>query len=60
MFDAKSSASAAKSVMAILPLRLLGLLLLTLAIAIPGCQAVFVADRAGSPEPFKPGFVRDR
>jgi len=27
--------------MSVLPLRLLGLLLLTLAIVIPGCQAVF-------------------
>jgi len=35
--------------MAVLPLRLLGLLLLTLAIVIPGCQAVFPLDRAGTP-----------
>jgi hypothetical protein len=41
--------------MAVLPLRLLGLLLLTLAIVIPGCQAVFPLDRA-SAVPFDPGF----
>jgi len=34
--------------MSVLPLRLLGLLLLTLAIGIPGCQAVFPPD-TGSP-----------
>jgi len=46
--------------MAIVPLRLLGLLLLTLAIGIPSCQAVFPLDGANAPAPFKPGFVRDR
>jgi len=35
-----------------LPLRLLGLLLLTLAIVIPGCQALFRSAGA----PFHPGF----
>jgi hypothetical protein len=41
--------------MSVLPLRLLGLLLLTLAIAIPGCQAVFPLGQA-SALPFDPGF----
>jgi hypothetical protein len=45
--------------MATLPLRLLGLGLLTLAILIPSCQAVFPRDGAGAPQPFKPGFVHD-
>jgi hypothetical protein len=35
--------------MSVLPLRLLGLLLLTLAIVIPGCQAVFPLSEAGAP-----------
>jgi hypothetical protein len=43
--------------MARLPLRLLGLLLLTLAITIPSCQAVF--SDTEPPQPFEPGFVRD-
>ncbi|HXH26012.1 MAG TPA: hypothetical protein VNI78_12220 [Vicinamibacterales bacterium] len=43
--------------MARLPLRLLGLLLLTLAITIPSCQAVF--SGAVAPQPFEPGFTRD-
>jgi hypothetical protein len=37
-----------------LSLRLLGLLLLTLAIGIPGCQALF--RPAGVSAPFHPGF----
>jgi hypothetical protein len=45
--------------MAVLPLRLLGLFLLTLAIAIPSCQAVFPRDSADAPRPFPPNFVRD-
>jgi hypothetical protein len=45
--------------MATLPLRLLGLCLLTLAILIPSCQALFPRDGGGAPQPFKPGFVRD-
>jgi hypothetical protein len=36
-----------------LPLRLLGLLLLTLAIVIPGCQVLF---RSAGEAPFHPGF----
>jgi hypothetical protein len=39
-------------VLAKLPLRLLGLILLTLAIVIPGCQALFRFTGA----PFHPGF----
>jgi hypothetical protein len=35
--------------MSVLPLRLLGLLLLTLAIVIPGCQAVFPLVGIGTP-----------
>jgi hypothetical protein len=35
--------------MSVLPLRLLGLLLLTLAIVIPGCQAVFPLNGATAP-----------
>jgi hypothetical protein len=46
--------------MTIVPLRLLGLLLLTLTIGIPSCQAVFPLGRADAPESFKPGFVGDR
>ena len=42
-----------------LPLRLLGLGLLTLAILIPSCQAVFPRDGAGAPRPFTPGFLQD-
>lgn len=41
--------------MAVLPLRLLGLLLLTLAIVIPSCQAVFI-DREPV-ESWTPGFL---
>jgi hypothetical protein len=37
--------------------RLLGLLLLTLAVAIPSCQAVFPRDQGGS-LPFEPGFLQ--
>jgi hypothetical protein len=37
--------------------RLLGLLLLTLAIGIPSCQAVFPPETANAPQPFNPGFV---
>jgi hypothetical protein len=39
-------------------MRLFGLLLLTLAILTPSCQAVFPPDTAGQ-QPFRPGFVRD-
>jgi hypothetical protein len=46
--------------MAIVPLRVLGLLLLTLAIGIPSCQAVFPLDGTNAPAPFKPGFLGDR
>ena len=35
--------------MAIVPLRLLGLLLLTLAITVPSCQAVFAHASTGEP-----------
>jgi len=45
--------------MAVLPLRLLGLFLLTLAIAVPSCQALFSRDAADAPRPFTPEFVRD-
>jgi hypothetical protein len=45
--------------MATVPLRLLGLGLLTLAILIPSCQAVFPRDGGGAPRPFTPGFVHD-
>ncbi|HEY6360485.1 MAG TPA: hypothetical protein VIX63_05245 [Vicinamibacterales bacterium] len=45
--------------MGTLPLRFFGLCLLTLAILIPSCQAVFPRDAADAPRPFKPGFVRD-
>jgi hypothetical protein len=38
--------------------RLLGLMLLALAIVIPSCQAVFTGDRA-APLPFRPGFVEE-
>lgn len=44
--------------MARLPVRLFGLLLLTLAIVIPSCQAVFPID-ANTSEPFQPEFVQD-
>lgn len=37
--------------------RLFGLFLLTLAIAIPSCQAVFPLDGPNAPRPFEPGFV---
>ena len=37
-----------------LPLRLLGLLLLTLGIAVPGCQALFRPAHGAAP--FHPGF----
>jgi hypothetical protein len=45
--------------MAILPVRLFGLLLLTLAIVIPSCQAVFPLDAADATERFIPEFVQD-
>jgi hypothetical protein len=45
--------------MAILPVRLFGLFLLTLAITIPSCQALFPLNTADAPQPFKPAFVRD-
>jgi hypothetical protein len=44
---------------ATLPLRVLGLGLLTLAILIPSCQALFPRDGTGAPRPFTPGFVRE-
>jgi hypothetical protein len=44
--------------MAKFPLRLLGILLLTLAIGVPSCQALFEGD-AGTPRPFQPGFLSD-
>jgi hypothetical protein len=47
------------TLMAIFPLRFFGLCLLTLAIVIPGCQALFPRDGADAPRPFKPEFVRD-
>jgi hypothetical protein len=40
------------------PLRLLGLLLLTLTITVPGCQALFRPDDA--PAPFRPGFEQQQ
>ena len=40
-----------------LPLRLLGALLLTLAIGIPSCQAVFPVNAPG-PAPFMPSFLQ--
>jgi hypothetical protein len=46
-------------VMATLPVRLFGLFLLTLAITIPSCQALFPLNTADAPQPFKPAFVRD-
>ena len=45
--------------MAKLPWRLLGLLLLVLAIGIPSCQALFPRTVADGPRQFQPGFVRD-
>jgi hypothetical protein len=45
--------------MAVLLLRLLGLLLLTLAITIPSWQALFPPNPGDAPQPFRPGFVRD-
>jgi len=44
--------------MAIIPVRLLGLLLLTLAITIPGCQALFPLDSPSATKPFTPGFLQ--
>jgi hypothetical protein len=44
--------------MARLALRLFGLCLLTLAIVIPSCQAVFPTG-TDALRPFQPGFVRD-
>jgi hypothetical protein len=41
-----------------LPLRILGLLLLSVAIVIPSCQAVFPTGTVDT-APFRPGFVRD-
>jgi hypothetical protein len=43
--------------MAILVKRLLGLGLLTLAIAIPSCQALFPRNAADVPPSVNPGFV---
>ena len=45
--------------MAVLFLRLLGLVLLTLAIAIPSWQALFARSPEDAPRPFRPEFVRD-
>lgn len=45
-------------VMPLLVRRTFGLFLLTLAIAIPSCQAVFPRD-ANPPRPFNPGFVNE-
>lgn len=45
--------------MATFSLRFFGLCLLTLAILIPSCQAVFPLHDADAGRPFKPGFVRD-
>jgi hypothetical protein len=42
-----------------MPMRLLGLLLLALAIVTPSCQAVFPRDSANASQPFRPGFVRE-
>ncbi len=44
--------------MRILPLRILGLLLLSAAIVIPSCQAVMPPGTFDT-APFRPGFVRD-
>ena len=40
-------------------MRLFGLLLLTLSIVIPSCQAVFPHGAAEGPQLFRPGFVRE-
>jgi hypothetical protein len=40
-------------------MRLFGLLLLTLSIALPSCQAVFPQGGADAPQPFRPGFTRE-
>jgi hypothetical protein len=44
--------------MRMLPLRILGLLLLSVAIVVPSCQAVFPTSTFDA-APFQPGFVRD-
>jgi hypothetical protein len=44
--------------MRVLPLRILGLLLFSVAIVIPSCQAVFPPGTVDT-APFQPGFVRD-
>jgi hypothetical protein len=41
-----------------LPLRILGLLLLSVALVLPSCQAVFPTGTFDT-APFQPGFVRD-
>jgi hypothetical protein len=46
-------------VLAAIPLRLLGLFLLSLAILIPGCQAVFAGDAADEKASATSGYVRD-
>lgn len=46
--------------MGVIALRLLGLFLLTLAIVIPGCQALLSVGGDGAPAPFQPGFARER
>ena len=45
--------------MATLSLRFFGFCLLTLAIVIPSCQALFPPRDADAGRPFKPAFVRD-
>jgi hypothetical protein len=44
-------------ILAAIPLRLLGLFLLSLAIVIPGCQAVFARD-AGEQTTFSPRILQ--
>jgi hypothetical protein len=40
-------------------MRLFGLLLLTLSLVIPSCQAVFPQGGADAPQLFRPGFIRE-
>lgn len=46
--------------MGIVLFRGFGLLLLTLAIGVSSCQAVFPRDSADSPRQFQPGFVQEQ
>jgi hypothetical protein len=39
-----------------LPMRVLGLLLLTMAITVSSCQALFPRSRGDQPRQFNPGF----